>query len=229
MSNLNNNAALNEMVTLLGGGTSFAGLTDGQLRDSPVRMSPAFDTTVSFDATGYVQNNGTDLTIDFSQLPLEQIQGFNTVDLYFQMDSRDYSNAVKLYLSGVSPDVAEKFDIILNQEETNSEVIREVHLTFKIQNYSGVYRLFDWNGQLQVNKLWKCLLTKGDNPINSLNRLDRIKNDYSYRQEFEYDAADVLVFISHISLFDRLGEQFIYDTNPNSGNIVKVRSKYREL
>lgn len=36
MPNLNNNAALNEMVTLLGGGTTFQGLTDAQLRASAV-------------------------------------------------------------------------------------------------------------------------------------------------------------------------------------------------
>ena len=38
MSDLNNNAALNQMVSLLGGGTSFAGLTDAQLRASPLNV-----------------------------------------------------------------------------------------------------------------------------------------------------------------------------------------------
>jgi hypothetical protein len=59
MSNLNNNAALNEMITLLGGGTSFQGLTDGQLRASALVTTSLPTTTEGYSTSRYIYSLGT--------------------------------------------------------------------------------------------------------------------------------------------------------------------------
>jgi hypothetical protein len=80
MSNLNNNAALNEMVTLLGGGTSFQGLTDAQLRASALETTIAGNVSVAGVSTSANQNTSNTLLTDLSTNTINGLQKTQLVD-----------------------------------------------------------------------------------------------------------------------------------------------------
>lgn len=164
MSDLNNNAALNQMVSLLGGGTSFAGLTDAQLRAS------ALETTVTgnVSVTGQVSISGGVSTTSLPSIT----EGYSTSRYIYSLGTTN-ATLVKnaegsigaIQLSSTLTNTTVAYLKLYNKATTPIPGTDVPFAVYKIGNATPA--IIDFPRGLRLNKGIGFAITRGASPVDS--------------------------------------------------------------
>lgn len=242
MSDLNNNAALNVLVTqseqqslqTAGLGTVSDPIPSSVFSDASLvaftKQLVAYEQQSYINITDLIQNNSNQLTLDLDNVPENQRRAYKGVEITIQFDGLKYGDELKLFVRSVNPDIEIPFSVVERNEDSLNDTIKILTINFNVKCENEFFEIGCSTGALSNLVVVKASLI--DEQQSVFSRLQRIKNAQSYRTNvipIEYNSDNLVIQISHLCLFDRLGELFEYGVNPNSSSNVLFGQYLKEI